>query len=137
MPRRRQWSQLSENYRKRLRGAGISKEQYESGAKLKAARGHANTPENASDRRRGLVKKLFEKKRRVWGDRISWNGPDAEKIIKAGSGKKGSEDYVPPLSDSQIEFLLGFDDEEFQEFIDELDFDNEADRRMRAAAFYH
>jgi hypothetical protein len=44
----RQWDRLSDAYRKRLAGAGITKSQYESGAPLTAARGHRQTPEHPS-----------------------------------------------------------------------------------------
>lgn len=42
---RKTWGALSENYRKRLERGGITKQAYESGASLSAARGHAATPE--------------------------------------------------------------------------------------------
>lgn len=45
MAKRRNWGDISSNYRTRLERAGITRESYESGASLSAARGHANTPE--------------------------------------------------------------------------------------------
>lgn len=136
MARERVWSRLSENYRKRLTRNGISKEQYESGANLKKARGHENTPENKSDYRRKLQKQIFEKKERTFGQRITWNGERAkEVIIRGSSGEKG--DPVAPLSISDMEFLLDFDDSEFEQWVESVDFDDEEYRRYRAAAFYH
>jgi hypothetical protein len=134
--RKRQWSQLSANYQRRLRAAGVSKEQYESGVSLKKARGHENTPENSSHRRRILANKMFEKKKRVFGDRISWNEQEAKRIILHGSsGAKG--DPVEPLSNDDMEFLLEMDDYEYEEFIDGLDYDATEDQKYAAAAFYH
>lgn len=43
--RRKAWGSLSTAYRTRLGRAGISQRDYESGAPLTKARGHANTPE--------------------------------------------------------------------------------------------
>lgn len=46
MAKRRDWANVkSETYRKRLERAGITREEYEAGAPLPAARGHATTPE--------------------------------------------------------------------------------------------
>ena len=41
----RNWSQLSTGYRERLERGGITRQAYESGASLSAARGHGATPE--------------------------------------------------------------------------------------------
>lgn len=43
---RRNWDVLTETYRKRLSRSGVTREQYESGASLGKARGHAATPEH-------------------------------------------------------------------------------------------
>jgi hypothetical protein len=45
MANRRAWSALSESYRGRLSRSGITESDYASGASIKAARGHATTPE--------------------------------------------------------------------------------------------
>lgn len=42
---RREWEQLSSAYRARLTRAGITSDVYNAGGSLKAARGHATTPE--------------------------------------------------------------------------------------------
>lgn len=46
MARARKWDSLSPKYRGRLSRAGVTKSQYEAGANLSAARGHAHTPEH-------------------------------------------------------------------------------------------
>lgn len=43
--RRKGWSELSDAYRGRLEQQGVTRQQYESGASLQAARGHSVTPE--------------------------------------------------------------------------------------------
>lgn len=48
MPRR-SWDSLSGSYRARLERGGVSRSDYESGASLSKARGHAKTPEHPSD----------------------------------------------------------------------------------------
>lgn len=45
MAKRRTWSALSESYRNRLTRSGITESEFSSGASLRAARGHAATPE--------------------------------------------------------------------------------------------
>lgn len=55
---RRDWNALSDAYRKRLVGAGVTREQYESGADLRKARGHgfkAPTPSGFPDESRKRV----------------------------------------------------------------------------------
>lgn len=47
MVNRKGWSDLSDSYRKRLQGNGITASAYTSGKSLDAARGHQGTPEHA------------------------------------------------------------------------------------------
>lgn len=54
---RRGWSSLSANYRKRLARGGVSRGSYESGASLRKARGHAQTPERPGQ---GLQRPEFQ-----------------------------------------------------------------------------
>ncbi|MFF0625677.1 hypothetical protein [Streptomyces sp. NPDC004296] len=49
MASRREWSALSDGYRARLERKGIDRAAYESGASLKSARGHRETPEHPRD----------------------------------------------------------------------------------------
>lgn len=46
MPRQRDWSGLAAGTQHRYEQAGISRSEYESGASLRSARGHAATPEH-------------------------------------------------------------------------------------------
>ncbi|QUH03825.1 hypothetical protein HUO13_26105 [Saccharopolyspora erythraea] len=46
---RKSWESLSDAYRRRLERGGISRQAYESGASLSAARGHRSTPERPAD----------------------------------------------------------------------------------------
>lgn len=48
MARRSGWSNLSASYRRRLKGAGITREQWIRGADLRKARGHAPRPRGAA-----------------------------------------------------------------------------------------
>lgn len=52
MPRSRNWDALSSSYRARLGRAGITRESYLSGSPLRAARGHAATPEHPREAER-------------------------------------------------------------------------------------
>lgn len=135
MPRRRVWSQLSEGYQKRLRGAGIFKEDYERGVNLKKARGHSKTPENKRERVKKLAEELFQKKQRLRGDRLKWNGEGAKRIILQGAGK--GEEKVEPLGESELLFLTGMSDEEFDDFLVDTDFNTEEYQKYKAAAYYH
>jgi hypothetical protein len=138
VPRRRQWSLLSEGYQRRLLGAGISREDYEDGANLKKARGHSKTPENKRERIKKLAQKLYEKKERLRGDRLKWNGETAQKIILQGapSGQKG-EPSVDPLTERELIFLTNMSDPEFDDFLVDTDFNTEEYQRYKAAAYYH
>ncbi|MER5542464.1 hypothetical protein ABT072_08395 [Streptomyces sp. NPDC002589] len=49
MAQRRDWSALSAGYRARLEKSGIDRAAYESGASLKSARGHRETPEHPEE----------------------------------------------------------------------------------------
>jgi hypothetical protein len=49
MAKRRVWSSLTSAYRTRLMRSGITQQTYEAGASLKAARGHAETPEHPEE----------------------------------------------------------------------------------------
>jgi hypothetical protein len=61
MPRRRNWDALSPAYRTRLERGGITKRQYEAGAKLSGARGHAETPEHPRDLQRRANREKYQK----------------------------------------------------------------------------
>lgn len=86
MARRRVWASLSSDYRARLLRKGITQEAYESGVSLKAARGHANTPEHPEDAARNpskykkyrqqairLQQQVHERKQQLWDTRFKYN----------------------------------------------------------------
>jgi len=51
MARRRDWAGLSDDYRARLQGAGITRADYEAGASLRSARGHSAAYPGPRERR--------------------------------------------------------------------------------------
>ena len=92
MAKRKGWEALKPDYRERFIRKGITKEQYESGAPIKAARGHSKTPERptaydpkkfpqyAAERTR-LTQELIRKKERLFGDRPKFNGKRSSEIF--------------------------------------------------------
>jgi hypothetical protein len=102
MAGRRNWDALSAGYRKRLQSAGITRRQYESGASLEKARGHAETPERPERAEKNPTKyaKYVAKKQKIidgiqefkeakWGHRPKWNKKRSEMAVKKdpGTGK--------------------------------------------------
>jgi len=74
----RNWDALGDSTRTRYERAGISRSDYESGVSLKAARGHAETPERPMEATRhperyetyvGLRNDIRALKRELYGDR--------------------------------------------------------------------
>jgi hypothetical protein len=57
---RKAWSELSPAYQKRLRSKGIGPAQHRAGASIKAARGHAATPEHNIWRRAAVQKDILK-----------------------------------------------------------------------------
>ncbi len=82
---RKGWSALSSDYRERLKRAGISQSDYESGRSIIKARGHAHTPERPTSYKplpqyQGYQQKYnaalnaFEaRKRTLYGAQPKWN----------------------------------------------------------------
>jgi hypothetical protein len=92
---RRVWETLSAKYRTRLEKGGITKAKYEAGESLKAARGHATTPENAREyhknperfkeyrqRRKALVDRVVEKKKQAFEWTLRWNEESSKKFVR-------------------------------------------------------
>jgi len=86
MARRRDWGSLSDSYRKRLTGAGITRSDYEAGVSVTAARGHAHTPERPAraavhperyqqylGSRDALVNRILRLKRFLYSHRPKWS----------------------------------------------------------------
>lgn len=94
MAQRRDWNALSNAYRSRLLRSGITKQAYEGGASLSAARGHQATPEhpkdvigNASRYRRynaelaSLQQQVWERKQEMFDNTIWWKEGQARKWL--------------------------------------------------------
>lgn len=97
MARKRDWNSLSSGYQSRLLGKGITKQAYESGVSLKAARGHAHTPEHPTDviknpskyskyvtNIRALQQQVIERKEQIWGNRHKYNERRAKENVLRG-----------------------------------------------------
>lgn len=79
---RKGWDSLSPGYKARLEKNGISKTGYESGASIRAARGHKTTPERPTqaanfptyqNERTNLVRRLTARKQAFFGISPKWN----------------------------------------------------------------
>jgi hypothetical protein len=95
MAKRRVWETLNETYRTRLQKGGIGKEQYERGDSLKAARGHATTPENAREyqknperfkeyrqRRKAIIDRVTAKKKEAFEFTLRWNEENSGNFVR-------------------------------------------------------
>jgi hypothetical protein len=120
---RRAWSSLSNGYRARLLRSGISQEDYERGASLKAARGHAHTPEKPAEyakhpsrfqayaqKRRSYTERIVEMKRLIYSERLRYNEGRSVQYVRRGGG-----DVLPPTVE-QLRFLSNMTLEEFEDF---------------------
>lgn len=90
MARRRVWSSLSPTYQARLKRAGITKRQYESGAALSAARGHAKTPEHPREaaRKPERYPEYVEKAKRLQGEANQKRTQTAERLKEIIANRK-------------------------------------------------
>lgn len=86
MARRGLWSALKETYRKRLEKKGVTEAQYNSGASLQAARGHAHTPEHPEDAYKGKNAERFAAYRKRRAER--------QKANKRKSAVERAKDYA-------------------------------------------
>lgn len=127
MPRPRSWSSLSDSTQKRYRGAGITPALYEAGADLRAARGHARTPERAIiettdlsaeqrerfsdylETRRELIIELEDRKRELWGEEHKFNGRRSDRQTRGGSVRDMR--FALRASIDDLEQLAGSGDE--------------------------
>lgn len=94
MAQRKPWSQLSPTYRARLESKGITKKDFESGASIVAARGHATTPERPTQydpakfktydaERKKLIDAVKQKKEEFFGGRPRWDAERSDRNIRA------------------------------------------------------
>lgn len=81
---RKGWDLLKADYRARLERKGITREAYERGASIKAARGHEKTPERPSlsnptqfpkyhSERQRLIAAVAKRKQELFGSSPKWN----------------------------------------------------------------
>jgi hypothetical protein len=117
--KRKPWAQLSPTYKARLEKAGISKTDFEAGASIKAARGHAYTPERPTQydptkfvsynlKRQSLITQLENRKQQVFGNSMRWSAERSQKWIRE-----------KPPSIAQIKWALNASDEEIYNAIRE------------------
>ena len=117
MAKRRDWNALSSAYRSRLVRSGIDKEAYEAGTSLKAARGHAETPEHPREaiknpsrfalyrkRRGGLQAQVWEKKKRIFEGNFKWHEGRAREYIYVGMADDEGRKIRPSMA-SMREFM--------------------------------
>lgn len=131
---RKGWNELSDAYRKRLERAGITKGKYDKGESIKAARGHAKTPERPSEaysvqgrskfreyleRAGTLRKKVFDRKVRMFSDRFKWNEERSRQYVMNG----GSEVAKPGVR--ELEAMLDLTDDEIEELIHDPNIDDQ------------
>lgn len=93
MAKRKGWDSLSDGYRERFEKKGLTREDYESGRPIKAARGHEHTPERptsykasefpkyAAERER-LTNELQRKKEEYFGGSKRWNRAISDRHIR-------------------------------------------------------
>jgi hypothetical protein len=107
MARKRDWNSLSASYQSRLSRKGITRQAYESGASLKAARGHAHTPEHPEEithaagqtkyklyvsKLKKLQAEVIARKEATWGGRHKYNNKRAKENVLRGV----APDYSKP-----------------------------------------
>jgi|SRR5215475_1704030 len=94
---RKPWASLSESYRERLARKGITPQMHSAGESIRAARGHARTPEHPSEAitkprefpeyarvRTRLIAQVRAKKYRLWGQEHKYSDRRAASIINGG-----------------------------------------------------
>lgn len=101
---RKGWNLLSDDYRYRLESKGITKKGYESGASIKGARGHANTPEHPL--KASLLDEINLRKQELFGSQPRWDTIRAE---------YNTADAASKVSISRIKDLLDMDIEDWYE----------------------
>lgn len=95
MARRKSWDELSPEYRKRLARHGLTPAKHAAGESIRAARGHANTPERVPTtdanpqkwtdywaRKDDLVGQFVRKKERLFGHEVGYHDRRAENAVR-------------------------------------------------------
>ena len=118
---RRSWDQLSSDYRDRLEKAGITPQMHAAGESIRAARGHARTPEHPSegvrepekfrdwfDERQKLVRQVQRRKARMFKGSKKFNAQRSLKMVTEGSNNN-------PPSMKVLKWAATADDDELWE----------------------
>jgi hypothetical protein len=124
MAERKPWASLSPAYRERLARKGITPQMHAAGESIRAARGHEHTPEHPKEaqnnprdfgdylgKRRGLVQKVAQIKRRLFGDSHKFNPKRSADIINMGW--KGEN----PPSNAKLQWAIEASEDELLEAI--------------------
>jgi len=124
MAARRVWDALSASYRRRLEKGGITRESYEGGVSLKAARGHGTTPENIREyqknpgkfkqyreRRKDIADRVIAKKKEAFEHTLRWNEGHAKQYVR-----RGERGFIRPPTMKQLRFIDGLSVEELIEY---------------------
>src|SRR5690349_17310855 len=97
MAQRKPWASLSQDYRDRLAHKGITPEMHAAGESIRAARGHARTPEHPQEaeknpekfkdyfgERRKLVLQVARRKAQLFGESHKFNRKRSQDIVNMG-----------------------------------------------------
>lgn len=130
MAERKPWASLSPSYRDRLARKGITPEMHAAGESIRAARGHANTPEHPREaennpekfkdyfgKRRKLVLKVARIKAQLFGDSHKFNARRSQDIVNMGWEGKN----VP--SNARLQWAIDADESELLDAIESGDED--------------
>lgn len=124
MAERKPWASLSPAYRDRLARKGITPEMHAAGESIRAARGHAHTPEHPREAevkpnrfpeyrmvRRSLVNKVARKKSQLFGSDHKFNAKRSADIINMGWDSQ----HVP--SNVDLQWAIDATEDEIMEAI--------------------
>lgn len=124
MAERKPWDSLSTAYRERLSRKGITPQMHAAGESIRAARGHANTPEHPSEavrhperfddyfgERRKLTSRVARRKAQLWGDSHKFNARRSQDIVNMG----WEGDNIP--SNAMLQWAIDADESELEDAI--------------------
>lgn len=128
MAERKPWASLSPEYRDRLARKGITPQMHAAGESIRAARGHARTPEHPAEaernpekfkdyfgERRKLILQVARRKAQLFGDSHKFNAKRSQDIINMGWDAKN----VP--SNAQLQWAINADEYELLDAIESGD----------------
>lgn len=122
---RKGWNSLSPSYRARIEKAGLTQKDYEAGASLSKARGHANTPENPRSYdpqkyqkyntvRNQLISQVEQRKEQLFGDRARWSKTRSDRAIREKPPSLAQMRWALQASDQEIVDAIREDPETWQ-----------------------